>query len=286
MNGPHLDDEHLSAALDDVSGTPDDEAHLAGCPDCQARLGHLASMAEAVGAQVPARSPSEVDTAIRRALDAAPASSALEPAAAAGPVDLARHRPVRRWLEAGAAVAAVAVLIAGVAVGLTRSGKSSHSAAAKSEAPSSRFGPAGALGPTAGAGPAGVVGAGIGGDLGNQSDPKELAALLTARLGEVPGATKGPGSAISPATTPPPVAPATAAPAAPSEGAQSTCLSPAARDAGLPAAPPGGVRLVAPLRWRGQPALVFVFDRQPPATGRVGVVVATPGCTLLRRLPL
>jgi hypothetical protein len=286
MKGPHLDDESLSAALDDVSGSPDDEAHLAGCPDCRARLGQLASIAEAVGAPVPARSPSEVDAAIRRALDAAPASGGPEPPAAPEPVGLARHRPVRRWVEAGAAVAAAAVLIAGVAVGLTRSGRSSHTAAAKSAAPAPRSGPPGALGPTAGAGSAGVAGAGVGSDLGNQSDPKELAALLTARIGEVPGPTKGPGSASSPTIAPSPSAPATTAAAVPSVGAESTCLSSAVRAAGLPAAPPGVVRLVASLRWRGQPALVFVFDRQPPATGRVGVVVATPGCTLLRRLPL
>src|SRR5690349_10358595 len=111
MSGPHLDDETLSAALDNISGTPDDEAHLADCRDCQARLGELAGAAQAVARRVPARSHDDVDAAIERALAASPASPAST--TETQPVDLAHRRPVRRWLGAVAAVAAAAVLVAG-----------------------------------------------------------------------------------------------------------------------------------------------------------------------------
>jgi hypothetical protein len=274
MNGPHLDDESLSAALDNISGTPDDEAHLAGCRQCQARLGELASTAQAVAAPVPARSPEEVDAAIQRALAATPPLPART--GAAEPVDLADRRPVRRWLVATGAVAAAAVLVAGLAIGLTRSGKSSPRVASTSGPASSRSEPAGAAGPTAA----------IGRDLGDQSDPKELAALLTARIGGGPAAASGPASAVSSTTAPPPGALPTTNGAVPSSGEQSTCLSSAVRAAGLSNVGLGVIRMIAPLRWRGQPALAFVFERQPPATGSVGLVVGTSGCTVLTRLPM
>ena len=275
MNGSHLDDESLSAALDNISGTPEDEAHLAGCRHCQARLEELAGTAQAVAAPVPARSRDEVDTAIHRALAAAPASPALTGATEA--VDLARRSPVRRWVGAAAAVAAAAVLVAGLAIGLTRGGKSSRTVASASGPASSRLEPPGAARPTEA----------IGRDLGDQSDPKALAALLAARLGGEPDAATGPASAFSPTTTPPlPGVPAPNTPGLPSSGEQSTCLSSAVRAAGLPTVGLDAIRMIAPLRWRGQPALAFVFERQPPANGKVGLVMATSGCTLLTRLPM
>src|SRR6516165_10060007 len=112
MNGSHLDDESLSAALDNISGTPEDETHLAGCRHCQARLEELAGVAQAVAAPVPARSRDEVDAAIQRALAATPASPAATEATK--PVDLGHRRPLRRWIGAAAAVAAAAVLVAGL----------------------------------------------------------------------------------------------------------------------------------------------------------------------------
>lgn len=274
MNGSHLDDESLSAALDSISGTPDDEAHLAGCPQCQARLGELAGTAQAVAAPVRARSPEEVDAAIQRALAATPPLPAAT--GAAEPVDLAQRRPLRRWLAAAGAVAAAAAVVVGLAIGLSRSGKSSQTVASTSGPASSRSEPAGAAGPTTAIGP----------DLGDQSDPKELAALLIARIGGEPAAASGPASALSPTTAPPPGALPPTTEAVPSSGEQSTCLASAVHAAGLPNAELGVIRLVAPLRWRGQPALAFVFERQPPATGSVGVVVGTSSCTVLTRLPM
>jgi hypothetical protein len=274
MNGSHLDDETLSAALDNISGTPDDEAHLAGCHHCRARLGELAGMAQAVAAPVPARSRDEVDAAIQQALAATPASPA--PTVATEPVDLAHRRQVPQWAAAAAAVAAAAVLVAGLTIALTRSGRSNHTVASASGPASSRSEPEGAAGPTAAIGP----------DLGDRSDPRELAALLTARLREEPGAATNEAPASSTPTPPLPALPVPTTTGVPSSGEQSTCLPSAARAAGLPNAELGAIRLIAPLRWRGQPALAFVFERQPPATGRVGLVMATSDCRLLSRLPM
>jgi hypothetical protein len=292
MKSPHLDDESLSAALDNFSTTPDEEAHLAGCPDCQARLVELASVARAVAAPVPARSRDEAEGAIQRALAATPASAA--PTGATGatgatePVDLAHRRPLRRWLGAAAAVAAAVVLVGGLTIGLTRGGKSSRTVASRSASAPSRPEPAEAAGPgvsgelNAGGGPT----AAIGRDLGDQSDPKELAALITARLAGGPDAANDSGAALPRTATPPPGPPAPNTPGVPSSGEPSACLPSAAGAAGLPNMPLSAIRLIAPLRWRGQPALAFVFERQRPATGRIGLVVGTSGCTILSRLPM
>src|SRR6516225_9863204 len=127
MNGSHLDDENLSAALDNISGTPDDEAHLAGCHHCQARLRELAGTAQAVASPVLARSRDEVDAAIERALAASPASPVST--GPTDPINLAHRRQVRRRAATAAAVAAAGVLVAGLAIGLTRTGKSSRTVA-------------------------------------------------------------------------------------------------------------------------------------------------------------
>jgi hypothetical protein len=273
MNGPHLDDENLSAALDDISSTAGDQAHLAGCSVCQARLGQLASIAEAIAAPVPPRPSDEVTAAIQQALASAPARSA--PAAATGPAMIPSHRPPRRWLAVAGAAAAAAVLVATVGVLLIRGGSGkTGSIAAKAGPTSSQLAPAQAA---------------IGGELGEQSDPKVLAGLLTARLTEGSAAASSGGAGSPAGIAPSPSGPLPGSqPVVPSTGPEpdSSCLLPAMRAAGQAGDHPGALRLVARLRWRGLPALVFVFDRQPPAAGRAGVVIATSGCTLLNRLPM
>jgi hypothetical protein len=181
---------------------------------------------------------------------------------------------------AGAAAAA-AVIIAGVAVVLARSGNGRNASVAASSGAESRSASAGAAPSSTTSLLPGPTGARIDSDLGEQSDPKQLAALLTARLSGNSAAAPTAGAAIAPLSPGPP-----GQPAAPTIEAQSTCLQGAIGAAGQAGEHLGALQLVAPLRWRGVPALAFVFERQPPAAARAGVVVAMSGCTLLSHLPM
>ena len=268
MTAPHLDDDTLSASLDNVRGTPEDQVHLAGCPDCQARLGQLARVAEALAAPVSARSPGEVSAAIARAVATRSSVTAEVP-----PIRARGHAPARRWLAAAVGTAAAVALVTGVAVVLSRSGsRSNETTAASAGVASSQAAP-----------PQAAL---QGGDLGEQSDPNQLARLLTARLGgpgAAPSARVAPGAGVAPSAGGPL---SSAGPANPSIEAEPPCVGPALRAAGLPGERRSAMVLVAPLHWRGRAALVFVFDRSTPPGGRAGVVMGSPDCGLLVTLPM
>lgn len=84
MNGSHLDDESLSAALDGVDPVAD--AHVAGCPTCQARSAALGRAGRAVGALPPAGAPAGlVDRAVGAALAAYAAEREAAPRSASPP---------------------------------------------------------------------------------------------------------------------------------------------------------------------------------------------------------
>ncbi|HSS11698.1 MAG TPA: hypothetical protein VLL25_17560 [Acidimicrobiales bacterium] len=264
MNAPHLDDDALSAALDAAPSSQSEQAHLNSCPTCQARREQFAAVAGAVGAPVPRRPADEVDAAVQQALG---------PSGSRAPVPLVavptRPRPTsrrsRRWVEAAAGIAAAALLVGGVAA-LVRGGSSSRKSATSSAGPASVPASTVAPGPTstAASGPT----AAEAGDLGEQSDPSQLARLITGRFAAQPPSSS------------------TAGPAQPSPGAETSCIGRALVAAGLPGNQEGELRFVAPLHWRGQPAVVFVFDRSAPPGGRAGVVMRTTDCAFLTALPL
>ena len=286
MNTNHLDDEALSAAIDGEA-----EAgvlvHLATCAACSSRLGALRAAASAVSTPPPRPSPVEVDQAIAAALDAA-----LEPAAGSPDPSGGRRRPApivalfqQRPAIAALAAAAVIVLAAGITGALRWNGPSSRSNQSVSLAhpgtPKS-LSPAGA--PLAsGAGAAGAESGAptlAGPDLGAQSDPAVVAGLVRARISaglDQPGAAAngqmanagGAGPSSQASALPP---------------ADLACAPEGAQAVGVAATSP--LRLVAGLQWRGQPAVVFVFDR-PGTTGRLaGVIVRRSDCTALVTLPL
>jgi predicted anti-sigma-YlaC factor YlaD len=256
MNAPHLDDGALSAALDGAPSSQAEQAHLSGCPTCQARLEQIAAVAEAVGVPVPRRPVDEVNAAIQHAL-APPGSRASAPLGAMQTRRRPTSRRSRRWFEAAGAIAAAAVLIGGVAALLGRGGASNPASKASSGA---------AVSESASTVVSGQAAVGVG-DLGEQSDPTQLARLVTIRL-----------AAVSPS-------PSNAGAAQPSTDTETSCVGPARGAAGLPA-DHGVPRLVASLHWRGQPAVVYVFDRSGPAAGRAGVVIRTTDCAFLTALPL
>jgi anti-sigma factor RsiW len=66
----HLDDETISAALDDEAIDDDARAHLDGCAVCRARLDRFGRVASAVRAPIVSPSPAMRDDAILAALSA------------------------------------------------------------------------------------------------------------------------------------------------------------------------------------------------------------------------
>jgi hypothetical protein len=284
MNTNHLDDEALSAAID---GEAEAGAlvHLATCAACRRRLEALRAAASAVSTPPPRPSPLEVDRAIAAALDAALEPAAGSPDSSGG----GRRRAAivalfpRRPAIAALAAAAVIVLAAGITGALRWNGSSSRSnesvSLAHPGAPKS-FSSAGA---PVGAGP-GAAASGVpvlaGPDLGAQSDPAVVAGLVRARITSgpyQPGAAVNGPRANAGGTGPSPQA----SPVAPTD---LTCAPEAAQAVGVAATSP--LRLVAGLQWRGQAAVVFVFDRPGSAGGLAGVIVRRSDCAALVTLPL
>jgi hypothetical protein len=274
MNQEHLDDEALSAAID---GEAEAAAldHVATCPACRSRLEALRAVASAVSTPPVPLPAADVDRAIAAALD-----TALAPAAPSGGrrglapvVALFQRRPAMAALAA----AAVVVLAAGITGAVRWGGSSSHPSASVSLArPGAKpFQSTGA--PVSGAGSSGAATL-AGPDLGAQSDPAVVAGLVRARIGTLAAA---PGARLS-GPQPGGAAAAPQAPAVPPS--ELACASEAAQAVGVPATSP--LRLVAGLLWRGQPAVVFVFDRPGTAGGLAGVIIHQPDCATLVALPL
>jgi hypothetical protein len=255
MTGPHPDDELLSAVLDGEAG-PDAGAHVAGCLPCQARLEAMGAVSRAVGAPVPPRPAAEVAAAVSRAIAAGagptrlPEGEALPPAEAGQPGgEPALRRAGRRRNARIGAIAAVCLALGGIAslVGLAATHHARPVAVVSpSQAPQAASAPTG---------------------LGEQSDPAALAAVLRPLLGQSTPA----GAAFAPAGPPPAALPG-------------SCQAAAAAGAGLPT----GTRplLAASLSWRGQPAEVTVFEQPVAAGGRIAVVTAVAGCSILARVPV
>jgi hypothetical protein len=273
MTTSHLDDEALSAALDGEA-TASEQAHLSSCSICQAHLESLAAVARAVGVPVAQRPPGEVDDAIKRAVGTWPQSEAEssppETSSLASPIPIGvgsgrsterRRARSPRWLGAAAGIAAAVIVVGGV-VALSRNGTSHTSTTAGLAQPSS-------------ASTSVAPDAANAGDLGDQSDPAALARRVTNAVAQRSGAAAATAPEFG-ATT---VAGQSAAPR--DQLAPATCVAQAAAASGVVGRP--SPDLVAPLRWRGEPALVVVFSRPG---GLAGAVMRLADCSVLVVLPL
>lgn len=252
MTTPHLDDELLSAHLD---GEPVEGAdHLDDCPECRARLAALRRVTAAVGTAVTPPPDDRRQAAVEAALGA-------------------RVLPLearRRRLAVLAAAAAVVAVLGSVAVLRSDDGPGDGDAV-----PTAALDAAGSRGPTF-----------EGGDLGDQSDPAELALRLQAVVepqavggSAASDATAGSADAESGATSQSPTAQVT-----PTEkriiSADLDCLATAARDYGTNLGP---LLYRASLRWQGTPAVVLVYPVEGasgPLDHRV-LVMARGDCRLL-----
>jgi hypothetical protein len=115
--GPHLDDEQLSALVDET-GEASDAVHADSCPECATRLAGWRQTRQRVAAAQGVAPEGRREAAIQAAL------AAFDSAGQSGdsaPIVLADVRRVRSRLPgAVAAVAAAIVLVAGLAFGLSR----------------------------------------------------------------------------------------------------------------------------------------------------------------------
>jgi hypothetical protein len=318
MTDFHLDDEALSAALDGEA-TAAEESHLVSCPACRQRIDVLRSIALAVGGPVPLRPATAVDAAVGAALDAVlgggEAIEATHPAGPPGTINLldmadrrraARQRRASRTLSlaaAGVIVLGAAALIAALA--LPGRGASSAKTAARTanEVPTSDgqgtqgASSAGAqaygrgLPPTAtGAAPLPQLAQGAqsatiyGTSLGDQADAPTVARLVDSQLAGQVASASGPAGGSGP-SSPNGASTTVASAAAPGAvvGTAGSCSEAGTTAAGLAGQQPF-LHYAAPLRWRGQDAVVLVFDRA--AGGRSAVVMAVSGCSLLAVLPV
>lgn len=113
MSTDHLDDDALSATLDDQA-TPDEAAHVETCANCRARVEVLREAAQRIGSPLP---DSAIDPVRREALIAAALAAADD-----APVSLAAHRQRRNipaWLVGAAALVLLAILVVPGLVGGT-----------------------------------------------------------------------------------------------------------------------------------------------------------------------
>lgn len=258
---PHPDDEALSAYYD---GESDDAvaSHVSGCPACKTRLAAFAAIAAAVGQPVQAP-PEEVrDIAIAAALDDAHSS---------GP---SRSRPrVPVWaIGIAAGILALAVAVPLLRHASTAASHKSSTAARSNTQTTSNSQTALSSGGFAG---------GSGRDLGAISDTTGLVNALrgigaNSAAGDVAAGDQGQSKAAASGATAPAesAVPAVPAPAAVPEPAP--CLDRASAAANL--APSAAVSH-ATLRWKGDPAVAWIFAR--PGQPSIGVVTAADGCQIL-----
>ena len=281
----HPDLEALSAALDGEDDAA--RAHASGCAVCSEDLRRLGSVRDRVAAEPPPLPGEVLDGLVTAAVSAATVT----------PFSEARRRRPRRpplaWIAAAAAaialVAAVPALLGGAGdrdgsdetalATADQEGNDSASSERLSEAPDGGGGAADARGS---AEP--FVAALAAGDLGDQSDPDELARAVAAAL-PVPGtATAAAGQAggrseSAPTTTAPPAAagPPVAAAAVPAQ-----CEG-AAREIGDGRL--GMLLYRASARWRGVPAEVLAFGLAPGpgvrSTDRQLYVLSRASCSVL-----
>ncbi len=306
MTAPHLVDEQLSALLDEETAEP----HLSSCASCSDRFDDLRAARRLLASVPPPLAPDVLDGFIARALETLDAGAGPRATPPVPTVDLrnrrSRLRPPPTWLiSAAAAIAA----LAGVA-GLLRAtdGDGTHGTITALDAETSTEG--GASAPAqdsvASGGPAPSAGDPelVSGDLGDQSDPAALAAILR---GPTPGGAAGGGRALStpsdaladedsagrttnkaeseagadaPVVAAPTAGAATAA--TPSTAAQdrARCRAEAER---IGAGRLGALISTSSVRWKGEAAEVLVFLLTEPAGGvtRQALVLSRPACGLL-----
>jgi anti-sigma factor RsiW len=256
--GSHLDDERLSALVDDEASAGE-EAHAATCPDCAARAAAWRSARDALALAPDPPSAAERAAAVTAALTLADGMGpAVGPPGPPGPpVRLAGRRPPPGRRVRIAAGVAVLAAISGVSLAVTRGGGSSHTTSGTSV--SAPAGPAAAHSASVSAGPAGTGSAGTGGaqavvTLPGDQGPATLVAALRAAL------------RVTPATED----------IRPAPPAWRRCLAVAATHAALP--PDSTPALQVSLTYRGAPAQAYVFGS---ARAHIAEVVATPGCSWL-----
>ncbi len=275
--GAHLDDRQLSALVDGAAET-DDVAHAAACARCHDRLAAWQAASRLVGAAPDPPGAAQRDAAVTAAL------ASFEPHS--GPDVVAgreeRRRP-GRWrshtVQLVAAIAAVLV-IAGVAVGVTRSSGGRGAGGASSTRSASAAGAP----PTAGS--------------ARESKPESASASASASAAN-PSAVERPAPVLPRPVLPGPVRSAALvgdltsatlvpavqaalarAPGSGSAGANATprvgfagCAGRAAAGASLPV---GTVPLLeASATYEGSPAGVFVFSA---GAHHVAAVVRPTGC--------
>ena len=145
-NGPHLDEEAVSAALD-AEATAEEAIHLRACARCRAAVDRLRSVSDAVAA--PVAIDDEVrDAAIAAAIAAHRPAHDERPGASGAPVTTISRRRPGRWRQRTATPwlgMAAALLLVALALPLLRSG-SDEEAAETSAADRSTSGGEGAAG--------------------------------------------------------------------------------------------------------------------------------------------
>jgi len=275
-SGGHLNDETLSASLDDaLEGVGVIEPHLSSCAACRSRLADLAAASSRVAAAVISLPAPAAAALVARAMDAAAIAPSAPP--------VGQHRRRRRrpaihpgWLAGFAAAVLLVLAMPALLSGLGRVGggtdseSSAESAASGDSAGETSIDSADAGGastdnlaqslselrgpPTADT---------LAADLGDHTSREVLAARVRSILSE---------RATAPATT-------GAAPG-PERLTAVPCAT-AVRDAG------GGVltggRYMGSARWLGEPSVVLSFDLAPPAPGATArlYVLRPAGCAVL-----
>jgi hypothetical protein len=249
---PHLDDDRLSAWLDGEA-TEADARHAETCPECTAVLAAWREAIAQLAQRPPPASAGERDAAVQAAL------GAVEPSHDTA-VPLEDRRGRGRVFSRSRVLAgiAAAVVIAGIAVGVSQAGGggSSHpsTAAGTANPPAASSQPR--ANASAGAALPGQSSTSI--DIGAVQDQAGLVAILRPRVQNATAARTPAGSTSAAVPGPP------------------SCQAPAADAAGV--APPGAPVVEASLTYRGAPAQVFVF-----AVGEryTAAVVGRAGCRLL-----
>lgn len=234
----HLDDEELSATVDD-EGAPAHIAHLGGCAPCTARYERLLAVTHLVATPPPSGPDARREQAVAAALGAFRASP-VEPTASSGTVvRRLRPRPARwrppSWLLPAAAVVALFALVVPLLASLGgRTDGDDAATGAMSE--SADEGGDGAESTVA----SGALGAfADGGDLGVIGSDTDLEALTGPALRAVPPENSPEGGADDGEL---------------SQAARACAERLRAEDATL-----GELRYVARATWDGQPAVVLAF---------------------------
>lgn len=279
MTGPpHPDLDALSAAVDgeDAAVT----AHAASCPECGPALARLSRVRDLVASEPRPLGDDVIDQLVSTAARSATVTPFSE-ARRRGP----RRPPLRFVAAAAAAIAVVAALpalfgaLGGRSADMVATGGGQVGTETLADGESDAMG-AGAA--EAGAGAAADTyghAALSGGDLGDQTDPEELARLVAVALPRTgaPSTAAARSSAESEGDQEAPTSTAAARAAA----APTSC-EPQAR--GIGAGRLGRLAYSAVARWRGEPAEVLAFELVAGDGVKSGerqlYVLSRPGCAL------